>query len=141
MTSVAEPTAGSDTQHETHEHPGTALYWKVGAALAFLTALEVSTYWWPEGAATASLLIVLMIIKFSLVAMFFMHLKFDSRVLRSLFLGGVILATGIYIATLSAFTYWDHSGVPEWVNPPRAKPKPPPPTEPPPPAAPAAAHH
>jgi caa(3)-type oxidase subunit IV len=130
MTAVAEPSTGSETPH--HEHPGTALYWKVGALLAALTALEVSTYWWPEGPLTATVLIILMIIKFTTVAGYFMHLKFDSKVLRSVFLGGVILATGIYLAALSSFTYWHDSGIPEWVNPPRAKPLPPPPTEPPP---------
>jgi cytochrome c oxidase subunit 4 len=130
MTAVAEPSPGAETEH--HDHPGTALYWKIGGILAVLTALEVSTYWWPEGPVTSTVLIIMMVIKFAMVAMYFMHLKFDSRVLRSVFLGGVLLATGIYIAALSSFTFWSDSGIPEWSDPPRAKPLPPPPTEPPP---------
>jgi len=134
MTSVVESpsdTEAAEHPHEAHEHPGTPLYWKVGGILAVLTALEISTYWWPEGAATSALLIVLMIIKFALVALFFMHLQFDSKLLRSVFLGGLILAVGIYLATLSSFTYWRDSGIPEWNDPPRAKPLPPPSTAPP----------
>lgn len=124
MTSVAEsPAAAADHDHD-HDHPGLALYWKIGAVLAVLTALEVSTYWWPEGAATSAVLIVLMIVKFALVALYFMHLKFDSKLLRSVFMGGMILAIGIYLATLSAMTFWVDSGTPEWKAPPRAKPIP-----------------
>ncbi len=129
MTSVAESPAEvvehDDHEHE-HDHPGLGVYWKIGAILAVLTALEVSTYWWPEGFWTASVLIILMIVKFALVALYFMHLKFDSKLLRSVFMGGMILAIGIYLATLSALTFWVDSGTPEFQDPPRAKPIPPP---------------
>ena len=82
-------------------------------------------WWWIP-------MIIMMIVKFSTVAAYFMHLKNDARVLRRLFVTGIIVAAAVYGATLTAFTFWSHSGVPEFNDPPRAKPLPPPPTEPPP---------
>ena len=133
MTALAEPVDvhldhGDDAGHD---HPTDLTYWKVGGVLALLTGLEVSTYWWPKSwhRGTAVLLIIMMIIKFSTVAMYFMHLKFDSKMLRRVFLTGVILAVTVYVATLSAFTFWSGSGVEPFSNPPRSKPAPPPTTE------------
>jgi cytochrome c oxidase subunit 4 len=124
-------TVVEDAQHADshHEHPSNALYWKVGLFLAVLTALEVSTYWWPEGALTATALIIMMVIKFAVVALYFMHLKFDSKMLRNVFLAGIVLAIGVYIATLSSMVFWTDSGTTEFIDPPRAKPVPPPPTD------------
>ena len=48
----------------------------------------------------APILIVLSALKFALVAMFFMHLKFDNRLFTSLFVGGLILAGGLLISLL-----------------------------------------
>jgi len=132
MTAVAEPTeAHVEHDHADHDHPTDATYWKVGGVLALLTALEVSTYWWPKEwhKGTAVLLIIMMVIKFATVALYFMHLKFDSKMLRRVFLTGIVLAVGVYIATLSAFTFWHDSGVESFSNPPRSKPAPPPTTE------------
>ena len=46
---------------------------------------------------------VLSVVKFALVAMFFMHLKFDHRLFSTMFVVGVLLATGILIALLALF--------------------------------------
>ena len=150
MTAIAE-TDVVDHGSDDHDHPTDATYWKVGAFLFAMTALEVSTYWWTEdmvhpthlnlgisSAATAAVLLTLMTIKFVTVAMYFMHLKYDSRILSRVFLTGIVMAMAVYGATLTAMIYWHDSGVTAYVNAPRAKPKPPPPTEPPaviPPAA------
>ena len=84
----------TDHTEVDHGHPADSTYWKVGAFLFVVTALEVSTYWWPSdwhrGAAVA--LIIMMIVKFSTVAAYFMHLKNDARVLRRLFVTGIIVA-------------------------------------------------
>src|SRR4051794_2806290 len=101
MTAVAEHTTTAEHgDDEGHDHPSDLTYVKVGALLAVLTALEVSTYWWPTRfhKATAVLLIVMMIIKFGTVAGYFMHLKFDSKVLRNVFVSGLVLAVGVYLA-------------------------------------------
>jgi hypothetical protein len=53
----------------------------------------------PDGLMVAFLL-VLAILKFSLVAAFFMHLKFDSPMLRRVFVAGIILAAVVYTVAL-----------------------------------------
>jgi cytochrome c oxidase subunit IV len=44
-----------------------------------------------------------MIVKFTMVAMFFMHLRFDSIVFTRVFVAGVVLAVGVYLVMLSTF--------------------------------------
>ncbi len=133
MTAVTEP-ATSEHLEEGHGHPSDLTYWKVAAVLAILTGLEVSTYWWPSGARHLSyvVLIVVMMIKFITVALFFMHLRFDAKILRRLFVTGFVLALCVYLLALSTFQFWDHSGTRLFNDPPRSHPIPPPPTEPPP---------
>jgi cytochrome c oxidase subunit 4 len=133
MTAVAEsPTTEQPT--EGHGHPSDLIYWKVGGILAVLTGLEVSTYWWPKGARhiAVAVLLIMMAIKFCTVALYFMHLKFDAKILRRLFITGFILASFVYLLALSTMSFWDHSGTEKFNNPPRSHPIPPPPTEPPP---------
>lgn len=123
-----------DTEPGEIHHGSDAQYWKVFAALFVLTALEVSTYWWPEEwhKVTAVLLIIMMIVKFVAVAFYFMHLKTDSLMLRRLFFAGLALAVGVYIATLGAMNFFEDSGTTYFDDAPRHKPLPPPPTDPPP---------
>ena len=63
----------------------------------------MSTYFVDFGAVAIPLLIVLMLIKFVLVAGWFMHLKFDTRVFTRFMVGGLVLATVLYGATLLLF--------------------------------------
>jgi caa(3)-type oxidase subunit IV len=115
-----------------HDHPADRTYWMVGLFLAVLTALEVSTIWWKEGAVTTAALLVMMVIKFAVVGGFFMHLKFDSKVLRRIFMGGIVMALGVYFGALGSLTFFENSGNNRLIDPPRSKPLPPPPTDPPP---------
>jgi len=128
--------------HGTDDHGGhtsDAIYWKVFGVLLALTALEVSTYWWPESwhKVTHVLLIVMMIVKFAVVALYFMHLKSDKPILKNVFVAGIILAVGVYVAALGAMVFFHDSGTAiqggtGFNDPPRHKPLPPPPTDPPP---------
>ena len=69
--------------------------------LAIITALEVGLYYinMPSGLLVAFLM-VLAFLKFTLVAAFFMHLKFDSPMLKRLFITGIILAGVVYTVVL-----------------------------------------
>lgn len=138
MTAVAHPTEHVDDDHA--DHPDDAQYWKIGLFLAVLTAVEVWTFWWPEslGKITPISLIIMMIIKFAVVAGFFMHLKFDKPILRNFFGAGLILAVGVYIAALGAMVFFTDSGNPEFDDPPIEREIPPPVTSPPPPQPPGA---
>lgn len=100
-----EHTAESDEHH----HPSDWAYIKIALVLAAVTALEVFTYFrsvldW--GAALVPSLILMMIVKFYLVATWFMHLRFDSRLFARMFTAGLILATFVYIIALAAFEFW-----------------------------------
>jgi cytochrome c oxidase subunit 4 len=84
-----------------HSHPSPVKYVGIAVLLAVITALEVGMYYidMPEWLLVAFLM-VLAILKFTMVAAFFMHLKFDSPMLRRLFITGLILAAAVYTAVL-----------------------------------------
>ncbi len=80
-------------------------YLLVALVLAVLTGLEVTIYYLrslPHGALTA-MLGVLAIVKFSAVALYFMHLKFDSRLFARVFAAGITLSITIYVVVLASF--------------------------------------
>lgn len=90
--------------HGGHEHGGHAsvgFYWMIGGILAILTAMEVAAFYMELGVIEAPFLLILSAAKFILVVMFFMHLKFDSKIFTGVFAAGLVLATfmtgGIYV--------------------------------------------
>jgi cytochrome c oxidase subunit 4 len=100
-----------DDLHADHEHahPTQLFYIKIALLLAAITALEVlASYWGPLTDHNALLIAVLapmMIIKFVVVAMFFMHLRFDSRWFRRVFIAGIILAVTVYTVVFATFHF------------------------------------
>ena len=108
MSSQTTEHAGAEESHTsagTH-HPSDATYIKVALILAVVTAIEVGLYYFELGEFNNAALIILSAIKFVIVAMFFMHLRFDSRILRRFFITGIVLALLVYIAymlTLGVF--------------------------------------
>lgn len=90
-----------------HAHPGPWEYIKIAFLLAVATALEVSVYYLSSlKSILPGVLIGLAIIKFTLVALYFMHLKFDTRLFRRLLTLGIILAITVYtIAITTLFKY------------------------------------
>jgi cytochrome c oxidase subunit IV len=96
----ATETTPADEQHEDHHGPSPREYVNIALVLAALTALEVSTYYVEFGPLGIPLLVVLMAIKFVMVANFFMHLKFDNRLYSRFLYGGLFLALSLYALTL-----------------------------------------
>jgi cytochrome c oxidase subunit IV len=96
-----EATGHGDVAHDAHGHPGPAKYVAIAVILALVTGIEVGLYYLhlPDGLLVA-LLLGLAFIKFAMVAAYFMHLKFDSRLLRRLFLTGIVLAAIVYTIAL-----------------------------------------
>jgi cytochrome c oxidase subunit 4 len=91
--------------HDDH-HPSDLFYLKIAAILALFTAFEVGTYFVEDSVPRWFLflsLTVLMIIKFVMVAAYFMHLKYDTPWFRYLFIAGLVLAIGVY--TIFFFTF------------------------------------
>lgn len=90
----------SDQRSESH-HPGDVEYIKIAIILAVITAAEVAVVYVSSLAALlVPILMVMMIVKFALVVLWFMHLKFDSKLFRRLFVTGIIFALGVFSIVL-----------------------------------------
>ena len=94
---AAEPATDVGQPHERHAHPTDAFYIKVALGLAVITAIEVVLYYRELPSGNNYALLFLSAIKFVAVVAFFMHLKFDNRILRRLFVAGFVLACIIYV--------------------------------------------
>ncbi len=89
-----------------HHHPGPGQYILVASVLAAITACEVGVYYVHGlGGLMTAILLALSATKFALVALFYMHLKFDSRLFTFLFVGGLAVAASILLALLALFAY------------------------------------
>ena len=98
---------GPEEGGTTHDHPGEAQYIKIAVILACITAVEVGfSYWDAIDGILAPTLIFLSVVKFFLVVAFFMHLRFDSRLFRRLFVAGIGLAIFCYTVVLTTFHVW-----------------------------------
>jgi cytochrome c oxidase subunit 4 len=84
-----------------HAHPGPIEYVKVAVFLAVVTGIEVAIYYVKAAKGVlAPVLIVLSFVKFGMVGLYFMHLKFDTHLFRRLFVLGIILALTVYAVAL-----------------------------------------
>jgi cytochrome c oxidase subunit 4 len=112
-TEHAQPTApASAAEHadHSHTHPTDGQYVLIALFLAVITGAEVGLYYIKslDFILLASMLGVLMVIKFATVAAFFMHLRFDSKLFRRVFITGIVLATFVYTILLSTFHVFKH---------------------------------
>lgn len=88
----------------TEEHASNRTYVGVAAILAVLTALEVMVFYIPAlEPVLYPILILMMVAKFALVALFFMHLKFDHRLFSGLFTGPLLVSVAVVLAMLAIF--------------------------------------
>jgi cytochrome c oxidase subunit 4 len=113
MDAHPNPSAAS---HQEHAHPTAGVYAKVGLVLFVLTALEVGlyevTYGDNAGSSAAAirpffvpLLLILSAAKFALVAMFYMHLKQDSKLFSGVFVFPLIIATVVIVSLMILMAY------------------------------------
>ena len=96
-------TETTDVHEQGHAHPDEAVYVRVALVLAVITGVEVALSYLKIGGnqvLTNGSLLVLAAVKFVTVVLYFMHLKFDNRILRSLFFGGLVLAVLVYMVYL-----------------------------------------
>ena len=83
-------------------HPGPRQYVAIAVILAVITGIEVVVYYVNAlEAVHTPIYIVLSLTKFTMVAMFFMHLKFDSRFFSVVFVTGLLLAVAVFLVFLS----------------------------------------
>ena len=97
-----------ETEHTSH-HPSFNQYVLIAIILFAITIVEFLLIWDKAGivdslgASKIPLLVGLSAVKFGIVIMFYMHLKFDNRLLGSIFIAGLVLAFLVGIALIGLF--------------------------------------
>jgi cytochrome c oxidase subunit IV len=98
---------GAHGAHGAHgSHPTAGTYVIVGAILTVITVIEVWAYYIPQLVASnffVPFLLALSAVKFVIVVMFYMHLKYDHKLFRALFTGPFIVAAGTMIGLMFLF--------------------------------------
>ena len=93
-------------QREHPRHPSTKEYVRIAIVLGMITAVEVAIYYidWVRGhGMLIPLLFLFAIVKFSLVVLWFMHLRFDSRTYARFFVMGLAGAITLFLIVLLIF--------------------------------------
>ncbi len=87
----------------TRAHPTAKTYWLIAIFLAAVTAIEIAiSYVEFLGPAQGVLLVTLGVVKFFTVVAVFMHLRYDLREYRMLFLFGIVGTLIVFAAVLAA---------------------------------------
>ena len=97
----------SDHGHEhQHAHPTAKKYLGIAIILTIITVIEVAVFYVPSmHQFLPPILLTLSALKFALVAMFYMHLKFDHRLYSWVFVVPMLFATGVILAFIALFAY------------------------------------
>jgi cytochrome c oxidase subunit 4 len=88
-----------------HAHPDWGTYKWVALILTIITAGEVWVYYTSiKGTRLfVPILLIFSVAKFAIVVMFYMHLKYDAKIFRGLFLGPLAIAIIVLISLLFLF--------------------------------------
>ena len=87
-----------------HAHPQPLEYIKIAVVLSIITAIEVAIVDTPfMRPIIVPSLLILSALKFSMVVMWYMHLKFDDRLFSGLFVSMLSLAAVVLLALLALF--------------------------------------
>ena len=107
---------GTTTEHEVAttpphgggrwaRHPSPKEYVRIAIILGLVTAAEVAIYyidWVHDHGLLIPLLFLFAALKFTLVVLWFMHLRFDSPVFSILFAGGLTLVAALLLVVLAS---------------------------------------
>ena len=95
---INEP--GDAGHHE--RHPSAGEYILIGLILTAITAAEVGIYYLDiSRTLLVGTLAIMSVTKFTIVVLWFMHLKFDNRLFRYLFLLGLLGAIALFTVVLT----------------------------------------
>ena len=101
-----------ETSHAAHApaahdegHASVQTYIRVAVVLGILTAIEIGALYVPglPPHVLVTLILIFGTMKFALVVAFFMHLRYDNKLLTVLFVGPLLIATGIILAIMALF--------------------------------------
>jgi cytochrome c oxidase subunit 4 len=99
--------ARAHAEAEQHEgpHAPDRTYWLIAIILGVITAVETWTYFEPRIPRwfLIPFLLAMSGAKFALVAAFFMHLKFDSKLFTGFFTFGIAVAAATIVSLIALF--------------------------------------
>ncbi len=101
----------SDNTYVENEqaHISNTVYLIVGGFLIVLTAMEITVaYVHALRPVMVPILVVLAIAKFALIAMFFMHLRYEKWIVNIEFLFPLTIALGVFGSLIGLFLYLSH---------------------------------
>jgi len=103
-TRVDDPGPRSAPAPHAGRHPGPKEYIRIAIILGAITAAEVAVYY-IEGAREflIPILFFFSFVKFALVVLWFMHLRFDSRTYARFFVMGLAGAVTLFLIVLLTF--------------------------------------
>ena len=101
---MADQEHSMDRAPSEQPHPKGKEYLGIAVVLTVITAVEVAVFYIPAmHPALVPVLLTLSTLKFALVAMFYMHLKFDHRLFSWLFVLPISLAVLVILALMKLF--------------------------------------
>ncbi len=104
-----QASGAAEADASAHGHPTWQTYLIVGVILTVITAAEVAVFYMPPlRPVLVPILLVLSGGKFALVAMFYMHLRFDSPIFSAVFVAPLTLAIGVVVALIILFHVFPH---------------------------------
>ena len=96
----------SEQAHAAGHHPTAKTYVIVGVILTLITIVEVSAYYtpaWEQSRIYVPSILLLSALKFVIVVLFYMHLKYDHKLFKALFTGPFIIAALTLVALMFLF--------------------------------------
>ena len=104
---MSEPTQSAPHGAAGHAHPGAKEYLGIAIILTVITAVEVAVFYIPSlKVLIVPILLSLSGVKFAIVAMWYMHLKFDAKIFSWLFVTPMALAAFVIVMLLRLFGVW-----------------------------------
>jgi cytochrome c oxidase subunit 4 len=109
---TGHPAAARAGHGVAHAGAGPRTYVVVAAFLVAITIMEVWVFYIPAlRGVLVPILLILSACKFSLVAMFYMHLRFDHAWFSYVFVGPLIIAMGLAVSLLWLFGHIGTTGL------------------------------
>ncbi len=104
MTAAEHDARAMEEAHSAHAHPSARFYVIVGAILTAITAVEVAVFYISAlHSVMVPILVTLSAVKFTMVVMFYMHLRFDHNLFSGVFVAPLILGITIVVSLILLF--------------------------------------
>ena len=103
MSDHSPATGHAESDH--HEHPTWKQYKWVALWLTLITVVEVWVYYTPfkDSSLFAPALLIMSAVKFTIVVLFYMHLKYDHWIFGRIFSGSLAIAGCTLLALMFLF--------------------------------------